>query len=96
MISTVGAKIIKNSRDGKKIDFIWDLATKYGGEYFNDLEKNTYKKKHHFFLDQKTSFYSHIYTVKNKTKNIMVLTALSSHVFVPRLLQKIESEDMKI
>ena len=50
MISTVGAKIIKNSRDGKKIDFIWDLATKYGGEYFNDLEKkHVSKKKHRFF-----------------------------------------------
>ncbi len=44
MISTVGAKIIKNSRDGKKIDFIWDLATKYGGKYFNDLEKKHVSK----------------------------------------------------
>ena len=50
----------------KKIDFIWDLATKYGGEYFNDLEKKHVSKKTPFFLDQKTSFYSHIYTVKNK------------------------------
>ena len=53
MISTVGAKIIKNSRDGKKIDFIWDLATKYGGEYFNDLEKKHVSKKTPFFFGSK-------------------------------------------